>query len=384
MARRTPSTSQVSEKAHNFYFALPAKPQMVRFDPGHNFLKSVEFKRGKEMLLHQLKHDDDVVGRVDAARELAKSGSREAIGALKDAVLTDAFWGVQAEAARALGTMRTAAARDALLACVKVRHPKARRGVVAALGHFRHDEEAAAALEKLLRAGDASYYVEAAAANALGQTRAPGAFKVLTDVAMKKDSLNDAIRTGALTGLGELRDERALPIALEWTRRGKSNPVRGVATLMLGRLGRLSDRAKDDAYDRLVELLQDEWLRVRLNAIAALVELKEPRAIAELERTRDRELDGRVIRSAREAVIRLREGADKGDEIKKLRDEMDKLSEDNRALKDRLDKLEATNGAKPAAKSSRLPATKPSARPRASTNGRRPATKRTAVTARRR
>ncbi len=165
--------------------------------------------------------------------------------------------------------MRTAAARDALLACVKVRHPKARRGVVGALGHFRHDEEAAAALEKLLRAGDASYYVEAAAANALGQTRAPGAFKVLTDVAMKKDSLNDAIRTGALTGLGELRDERALPIALEWTRRGKSNPVRGVATLMLGRIGRLSDRAKDDAYDRLVELLQDEWLRVRLNAIAA-------------------------------------------------------------------------------------------------------------------
>ena len=82
----------------------------------------------------------------------------------------------------------------------------------------------------------------------------------------------------------ELKDERALPIALEWTKRGKSNPVRGAATLALGKLGQLSDQAKDDAYDRLVELLPDEWLRVRLNAIAALAELKLPKAVGELER----------------------------------------------------------------------------------------------------
>src|SRR6185437_1913239 len=119
-------------------------------------------------------------------------------------------------------------------------------------------------------------------------------------------------------GLTELKDERALPIAIEWTRLGKSNPVRGVATSVLGRLGQLSDRAKSDAYDRLVELLQDEWLRVRLNAIAALAELKDAKAVAELERTRSRDLDGRVIRAAREAVRRIRDGADKGEEVKKL------------------------------------------------------------------
>ena len=48
---------------------------MVRFDPGHNFLKTVDFKRGKDMLLYQLKNDDDVVGRIDAAKELAKLGT---------------------------------------------------------------------------------------------------------------------------------------------------------------------------------------------------------------------------------------------------------------------------------------------------------------------
>jgi len=360
---------QVEEKVHNFFFALPAKPQMVRFDPGHQFLKTVEFKRGKDMLAYQVEHDDDVVGRIEAARELAKLGTRQAVDALKRAVLEDGFWGVQAEAARALGTMRSTIARDALLGCLKVKHPKARRGVVAALGQFRRDEAVAEALERILRKGDESYYVEAAAAHALGQTRSPRAFEVLRDVAMRKESMNDVIRANALTGFSELKDERALPIAIEWTRRGKSNPVRGVATAVLGKLGQLSDRAKDEAYDRLVELLDDDWLRVRLNAVAALAELKETKAVSELERLRDRELDGRVIRAAREAVIRLREGADKGDEIRKLRADLDKLIEENRGLRDRLDKLEAVGGA--SVNGASLPHGK-AAKGTAPRNGRRP------------
>jgi aminopeptidase N len=322
---------EINEKVHNFFFSLSAKPQLVRFDPGNNLLKTVEFKRPKEMLLFQLKNDDDVIGRIDAAKELAKLGSREAVNALKDAVLNDRFWGVQGEAARALGGMKSDIALTALLACTRVRHPKARRGVYQALGQFR-DERAADALIALLRKGDASYYVEGAAAHALGSTRSPKAFDVLAKVAMKKESQNDVIRSSALLGFADLKDERALPIAIEWTKRGRSNPVRGVATSVLGKLGQLSDRAKDQAYDRLVELLPDEWLRVRLNAVAALAELKETRAIGELSRTVDRDLDGRVIRYAREAMQRIREGADKGEEVRKLREDLDKLIDENRSL----------------------------------------------------
>ena len=294
---------------------------------------------------------------------------------MKDAVLHDKFWAVQFEAARALGGTRSEIARDALLACVNVKHPKARRGVVGALGQFREDTAVAAALEGIVRKGDASYYVEAVAAQALGQTRAPKAFDVLSKVAMAKESQNDVIRAQALSGLTELKDDRALPIAIEWTKIGKSNPVRGAATLALGKLGQINDAAKDKAYDRLVVLLSDEWLRVRLNAIAALAELKLPKSVAELERTRSRDLDGRVIRAAREAIARIREGADKGDEVKKLREDLEKLQEDNRGLKDRLDKLESRGGsaksaakkltpAKPKASAKRRPVRVAAARPR--------------------
>src|SRR5205823_2167200 len=178
------------------------------------------------------------------------------------------------------------------------------------------------------------------------------------------------IRANALLGLAELKDERVLPIAIEWTRRGKSNPVRGAATAVLGKLARINDRVKDDAYERLIELLNDEWLRVRLNAIAALVEVRDAKAIGELNRVTSRDLDGRVIRAAREGMSRLREGTDPGDAVKKLRDDFDKLLEDNRSLKDRLDKLESwTNGAKPAKRA----AAASKAAARASSNGRKPA-----------
>jgi predicted nuclease with TOPRIM domain len=44
---------------------------------------------------------------------------------------------------------------------------------------------------------------------------------------------------------------------------------------------------------------------------------------------------------ARLAAAAIRSSGDKGDEVKKLREELDKLTDENRSLKDRLDKLEA-------------------------------------------
>ena len=41
------------------------------------------------------------------------------------------------------------------------------------------------------------------------------------------------------------------------------------------------------------------------------------------------------VRSARVAIRSIRESADKGDEMKKLREEVDKLTDENRGLRDR-------------------------------------------------
>jgi aminopeptidase N len=341
---------EMTEKEQTFYFPLPSKPKFVRIDG--EVLKALEFERPGEMLREQLANDDDVMGRVDAARTLGKKGDKDAIAALGKAVREDAFWGVQAEAAKALGAIRANGALDELLASVNVAHPKARRAIFRALGEFR-DERAAEALAKVVDAGDESYYAEAAATAAIGKTRSPRAFEAL-ERSLAKDSMNEVIRAAAFDGFAELKDERAAPLAIEWSRYGKPQNARGGASASLGKLGEIvPEHKKEEVVDHLTTLLDDPWLRTQLSAVGALQELKASRAVAHLERTAQRDLDGRVVRAARLAAQAIRQSGDKGEEVKKLREEVDKLADENRGLKDRLDKLESrlnggsANGASP-------------------------------------
>ena len=150
------SVVNVSQREQSFFFPLRDKPKMVQFDPGYRCLKTLDFSRPKEMLLHQLKEDEDVVGRVQAAQDLAKLGAPDCVEALKVSVLNDAIWGVQAEAAKGLGSVRSASAMQALVQCTTVAHPKARRAVARALGEFK-EPAAFDALQPLLD-GDESYF----------------------------------------------------------------------------------------------------------------------------------------------------------------------------------------------------------------------------------
>ncbi len=336
---------EMNEREQAFYFPAASRPKLARIDPGTHVLKSMEFQRPGEMLREQLAHDDDVLGRIDAARSLGKKGDVEAIRALGVSVREDAFWGVAAEAARALGSVRSSAAMDELLASASVANPRVRRAVISALGEFR-DERAAEALERVINDGDASYYAEANAAAAIGKTRSPRALAAL-EHSLTKDSQNEAIRSSGMSGLADLRDARALPIVMEWTQYGRPQQVRMAAAGALGRFADfVSDNEKSDIVDRLIEMLSDPWYRCQTAAIDALKEIKDPKALPHLQRAAERELDGRVIRMARDAVRKIREGQDKGEEMKKLREEVDKLVDENRALRDRLDRLEAQ--AKPA------------------------------------
>jgi aminopeptidase N len=181
------TTIEMAEREQTFYVPLAAKPKFVNVDG--EVLKTLDLDRPGEMLRAQLAEDDAVLGRIDAARALGKKSDKDAIVALGKALREDAFWGVQAEAAKALGSVRSNAALDELLASLDVQHPKARRAVVRALGEFR-EERAAEALARVIDEGDASYYIEASAAAAIGKTRTPAAFPAL-ERSLAKDSQND-------------------------------------------------------------------------------------------------------------------------------------------------------------------------------------------------
>lgn len=277
------------------------------------------------------------MGRIEAAQGLGKLGSPEAVEALKQAVLTDPFWGVQSQAAQALGTVKTEAARQALLECTGIPHPRARRAVAAALGEFK-DEAAAEALVRLLE-GDTSYFVAAEAASSLGKTRSKKALDALVK-ALERESHADVIRSGAFAGMAELKDERAVPVAIEWASYGRPQRAREAAISALGKLGELREPLRDQAVDFLTDLLEDPWLRVRTRAVDALVDLKAEKAIPALDRRAARDLDGRVVRMAREAIARIREGRTPPEQLSKLQEDFTKLEEEDKKLKERLERLE--------------------------------------------
>ncbi len=329
---------EVTEREQTFYVPLASRPRFVRVDV--EVLKTLELEQPGEMLRNQLTSDDNALGRIEACRALGKKSDKDAIAALGTAAREDAFWGVQAEAAKALGSIRSDAAMEELIASTGVSHPKARRAIVRALGEFR-DERAAQALERIIDAGDTSYYVEASAAAAIGKTRSPRAFAALQRC-LDKDSQNEVIRQGAFEGFGALKDLRAIDIATDWSGYGRPANVRGAAVSALAPLAEIAPEGqKEEVIDHLTHLAEDPWLRTQLSAIHALQELKASKALPTLDRISQSALDGRTVRTARVAMKAIREGADKGDELKKLREEVDKLVDENRALRDRLDKLES-------------------------------------------
>ena len=225
---------EIKDREQGFNFVVDKAPKAVRFDPEFDIVKTLKHKRGREALETELRHAPEAIGRAAAARELGIEGSPQATAALRDAMIADKFWGVQADAATALGTIRTTAALDALIEGLKLPHPKARRAVVRALGNFRGDARAASALADIVAAGDESYFVEAEAVLALGKTRDERAFASLTE-ALGRDSYLEVIRTHAIAGMAELRDERAIDVARDFSAYGRPPRARVAAVGALAR-----------------------------------------------------------------------------------------------------------------------------------------------------
>jgi aminopeptidase N len=287
--------------------------------------------------------DDSVAGRQFAARQLGKQGGHLAVQALEEAVRADRFWGVKAAAAKALGAVRTPEARDALLRCRDVRHLKARRAVVAALGEFHGDESVLAAIEPIARSGP-SWFVEAEAHRSAGRLRLPASFDLLV-AGMARQSFRQLIRVGCVDGFVELRDERGFEHLSAAARYGAPHQSRAAAVGALARLGLFFDARRKALGEEIARYLDDPDFRVRIAAANALRTLEDPSRAADLDTMAARELDGRAVRVAREAALTLRKGATTSDEVKHLREEFEQLRDENAKLRGRLERVEGASAA---------------------------------------
>jgi aminopeptidase N len=328
-----------TEAREVFFFPLPEQPTQFIFDSGANILKTAEVKKPVDLWRHELLSAARAIDRVVAARALRELADPLALDGLIAALQKDPFWAVRGEAALAIGALKSEAARLALFAAlISEKHAKARRLVARALGEFPHDSQVGALLKQTLVRGDESYFVEAELAISLGKSRDGEAFATLREV-MTRPSYLDAIASACLQGMAQLRDEAAVPIARKAATYGAPAIARRAAILAMGALGAEFSQHRHALREDLEELLVDPDFRARIAAVEGLRILGDLAGSGALAAVANRDLDGRVRRRAREAVVRLAERNHHDGAVALLRDGVERLDRENRELRSRLDQL---------------------------------------------
>jgi aminopeptidase N len=248
--------------------------------------------------------------------------------------LRDKFWGVAAEAAKTLGSIKTGYAYDALKKCLPVKHPKARRAVVKALGEFKR-EESLELLKPVLQS-DESYFVESEAATAIGKTKSRQAVAILKKAA-ETTTFQNIVAQGAISGLKEFAGDKEIAgFMVEKSRYGNHHRVREAATFALGKF--INDNPA--AFDHLKSLLTDSWFRVRINACRAFADAEATKAIPDLTEVSENDLDHRVRRVAEECINLIKEATKKPKEVAQMREELDRVKSKNLELLQKMDRLE--------------------------------------------
>jgi aminopeptidase N len=203
---------QVQEKTQTFYLSLSEKPSFVSFDTGNHYLKIVTLDYPFPELKAQLHHDPDPVSRIYAAEAIAEKGTLESVHALAHALKEDPFWGVRAEVAQLLSTIKLDQGFDALVAGLKDPEARVRRAVVSAIATVKTNASYKA-LKSIAEKGDPSYYVEAAALQSIGTLAASSlpdkpkeekVLKLFKAVLKERGGWNETVRGGSIRRLERL------------------------------------------------------------------------------------------------------------------------------------------------------------------------------------
>jgi len=354
-ARSTPNlktfTVRVYEREQSFYFPLEEKPAFISFDVGNKYLKTVALEYGVAELKAQLQFDPDPVSRIYAAHALAKKGGLEAVKTLSEVLNKEPFWAVRAEVAGQLAEIKLDQAFEGLVSGLRDKDARVRRAVVGALGKIK-THETFKALRSILEKGDDSYYVEAAAASAMGGTVATNhdekpseeqVVKELKLVLKERQGWNEIVRSGAIAGLAQMKtSEDALNLILKYTAAGTPQALRLAAIRSLGTISTGQTNINlERILQRLAELSKETFFLTQVCVVAALGQMETRKAIRILRSLADQTPDGRVRRMADEAVQRVQKNAGSDAAVKQLREELDQVKKENQDLKSRMESLEA-------------------------------------------
>ena len=336
------NTVDIREVRQEFSFPFPAEPTLFVADPRGAVLKTLKVNAPMALMLEQIRRGPTALSRWTAIQS-APNGGVDTVAALESALRDGkAYWGVRDAAAAALAGMQT---DDALAVLLKAAtnandHPRVLSAIIEALGSFTVSEMAH---ETVLRYSDPGQplYVQQAAVTALGSLRASPELREKSLQQLARALAPDSrryVRIAALRSLRRMDEPKAYDIVLELTRPGPDPSLREQAIPLLGRLGRHRE-SRDETRALLTQWLNDPDRGTQSAAASALGELKDARALADLERIASSARAETVRASAREAIESIKRPDDPRASVSAVLERLAALEKRNQELEKQIKAL---------------------------------------------
>lgn len=331
-------TIQVAQKEEDFYFPLESAPRIARLDPDLTLLAKVSFPVPAAMLGHQLTNLTDVAGRLLAIEQLGSKKDKDTVAKLKSALNDDSFYGVRIEASKALRSIHTDDALDALLASTKQPDARVRRQVVSDIGDFYQDS-AHASTRSVLDV-EKNPEILATAIRNLSAYAKPETRATLLKF-LDSESFRNELAVAAIDGMRAQDDPAYIaPLLASLPKREAAYTSRGFANALeaLGYLAR-NEEEKDNVREFLLRHVNSRKRIVQLTSINALGTLGDPKAIPVLQTFTTAARESRERTAAVRAVADLRAARRPVDDFKNLRQEVLDLQKSNRDFRKEIDDL---------------------------------------------
>jgi aminopeptidase N len=323
--KRIEDTLLIAGKETEKSFNVPKMKAVRRFviDPYFKVLKKLELNMqdtNNSILLNSLINGETVIEKICSVRTLKdKHLTDDLINPIKKIIQQDnVYWGVRAEAAKTLGSIRTETSYEALKECLEaVQNNKIRESLVDALGSFSK-EDTFDLLKPILENDDESDNVKHAAAIAIAKIgNEEKTFPVLSMLLGKK-SYESIVARGAIEGLkiialessrGEMIDAIESTL-IESSKIANEARLRQTATSALGYLAGYH-KERRESINHLKSLLNDESIHIRNTAYASLGNVfqytQDTKVIQDLDKVLANEDDEFVKQTADRSMKLIRE-----------------------------------------------------------------------------
>lgn len=283
---------------------VASKPVMVLFDYNNNVLRGLDYTKSVADLGYQAIHAPYVGDRLWAVANLGKAKGADkpaAAGFVRQVVTGDPFYGVRVDALDAAGSLDDAETVRLAL------HDKDPRVVIAAgaeVENLDHPSNAALEADLTSLAASANPLIAGAALRGLGATKMNGAYPILV-AGLNRHAFREPIASGALLGLANLGDLRAVPLMKARAAYGANESERLDAIAALATIAK-KQPALVESY--LIAIAQhDPYFRARSAAVRALGRLNQKSAIPALKVVEARDSEPGVRNAAWDVIADLQD-----------------------------------------------------------------------------